>query len=144
MHRMERACCKVGILALTRPGSPEQSQLGSLSKPKDMRTWGHREPGRHQECREGRQSGGVGGTESHAASCSKVSPQAAGYRAGTCSLGPLHIPRLQDLWGVAGWHTGVHSPAQLGQHLREEAPLPSYHPSLGKKAVGCHLEKREG
>lgn len=72
MHWMERVGCKVGILALTRPGSPEQSQLGSLSKPKDIRTWGHREPGCHQECGEGRQSGGARGTTgAHAASSSR-------------------------------------------------------------------------
>lgn len=69
-----------GILALTRPGSPEWSQLGSLNKPKNIRTWGHSELGRHQECGEKRQSGGGLGErlESLSASSSEVSQQAGG------------------------------------------------------------------
>lgn len=116
MHWMERAGCKVGILALTRPGSPEQSQLGSLSKPKDIRTWGHWEPGRHQECGEGRQSGGAGGTTG-APCCQLLRGQSTGGRTGPerkagtgCARPPrahlaLFTPRGSRTSGV--WQAGT-------------------------------------
>lgn len=55
---------KDGILALTRPGArSERRQLGSLNQPKNIRTWGHPELGRHQECGQERETvwrGGAG------------------------------------------------------------------------------------
>ena len=135
-----------------------------MNQPKNIRTRGHRELGRHQECGEERQSGGGAGvrlgiTGAPCCQLPDASQQAEGEArtAGRGRCVPLARgwPALFTWPGSGTPEVGqvaacIHSPAQQGQHFREETSLPCYDAPLtncgptGSEEAVEHPTRRAG